>query len=86
MGINYIELQLKYQNSFRSSDVMIWSEDKPDLIVGRTPATIGSRERTVATLLNLTQRPITLSLESPVANCALIETQDLSIVFEPIQI
>ena len=86
-GINYIDLQLKYGSGdlFESSDVMIWSDDNSNLIVGRTLATIDSRGRTVATLLNLTQQPITLSRGSPVASCPLIETQDLSIETEQTQ-
>ena len=35
-GISFTDLQLKYGsgNSFKTSDVMIWSDDKPDLSVG----------------------------------------------------
>ena len=76
MGISCVDLQLKFEpnNSFRFSDVMVLSEDNPDLVLGRTLATIDTRRRTVATLLNLTQQPLTLSQGLVKANCALIET------------
>ena len=45
MGINYVHLRLHFGSStaFKSSDVMIWSEDNLDLIVGGTLTTIDSR-------------------------------------------
>ena len=77
-------LTAKYdpENPLLNTDVMIWSEEQNQFVIGRTLATVDSRGDTFATILNISDVPLKLERGTFVANCAKLETHYLEEIID----